>query len=158
MFIGILLVTFLIWTWLYWLHSNRTVTNYANNLSFTPITNQRPSIPSLNNNVFNVLHDEHTISNAQQNTLWLPQFWSNNTQGNFHLINLFFAEANVTSEHLKFAALATALNSDSKVMRMIADLWPKIDSDLPFTTMKTILLESFSLQTTDCLESISTAQ
>ena len=51
--IGVLLVTFLTWTYLYCLHSNRTVTNYANNfnisphrqsppvnLSSTPITNQ----------------------------------------------------------------------------------------------------------------------
>ena len=43
-------------------------------------------------------------------------------------------------------------------MRMIADLWPKIDSDLPFTTIKTILLERFSPRTTDCLESLSAAQ
>ena len=108
--IGVSLIIFLTWTWLYWLHSNRTVTNYANNfnispdrqsppvdLSSTPIINQRPSIPPLNNNVFNVLHDEHTISNAQQNILRLPQFWSNNAQGYFHLIDLLFAEANVTS-------------------------------------------------------------
>ena len=80
--IGVLLVTFLTWTWLYCLHSNRRVTNYANNfnispdrqsppvnLSSTPITNQRPSIPPLNDDVFDVLHDEHTISNAQQNIL-----------------------------------------------------------------------------------------
>ena len=169
--IGVILVIFLTWIWLYWLHSNRTVTNYANNfnispdrqsppvdLSSTPIINQRLSIPPLNNDVFNVLHDEHTISNAQQNILRLPQFWSNNAQGYFHLIDLLFAEANVTSERSKFAALATALNSDSKVMRMIADLWPKIDSDLPFTTIKTILLERFSPRTTDCLESFSAAQ
>ena len=155
--ISALLVTFLTWTWLYWLHSNRTATNYANNcnispdrqsppvnLSFTPITNQQPSIPPLNNDVFNVLYDEHTISNAQQNMLRLPQFWSNNAKGYFHLIDLLFAEANVTSERSKFAALATAINSDSKVMRMIADLWPKIKSDLPFTTIKTILLKHFS--------------
>ena len=74
------------------------------------------------------------------------------------MIDLFFAEANVTSKHSKFAALATALNSDSKVMRMIADLWPKIDSDLPFTTIETILLERFSPRITDCLESFSAAQ
>ena len=94
--ISALLVTFLTWTWFYWLHSNRTAKNYANNcnissdrqsppvnLSFTPITNQRPSIPPLNNDVFNVLHDEHTISNAQQNMLRLPQFWSKNAQATF---------------------------------------------------------------------------
>ena len=63
--IGVLLVTFLTWTYLYCLHSNRTVTNYANNFNISPDTNQRPSIPPLNNDVFNVLHDEHTISNAQ---------------------------------------------------------------------------------------------
>ena len=53
-----LLVIFLTWTYLYCLHSNRTATNYANNfnispdrqsppvnLSYTPITNQRPSMP-----------------------------------------------------------------------------------------------------------------
>ena len=43
-------------------------------------------------------------------------------------------------------------------MRMIAYIWPKINSDLPFTTMKTILLERFSPRTTDCLESFSAAQ
>ena len=43
-------------------------------------------------------------------------------------------------------------------MCMIADLWPKIDSDLPFTTIKTILLELFSPQSTDCLESFYAAQ
>ena len=43
-------------------------------------------------------------------------------------------------------------------MRMIADLWPKIDSDLTFTTMKTILLERFPPRTTDCLESFFAAQ
>ena len=74
------------------------------------------------------------------------------------MIDLLFAEANVTSECSKFAALATALNSDSKVMRMIAYLWPKIDSDQPFTTMKTILLERFLPRTTDYLESSSAAQ
>ena len=75
----------------------------------------------------------------------------------FQLINPLFVEANVTSERSKFAALATALNSDSKVMRMIADLWPMKDSDLPFTIIKTILLERFSPRTTDCLESFSAA-
>ena len=40
-------------------------------------------------------------------------------------------------------------------MRMIADLWPKIDLDLPFTIMKIILLERFSPRTTDRLESLS---
>ena len=150
------------------------MTNYANNfnispdrqsppvnLSSTPITNQRPSISPLNNDVFNVLHGEHTILNAQQNILRLPQFWSNNAQGYFHLIDRrFFAknyfvltDANVTSERSKFAALTTALNSDSKVMRIIADLWPKIDSYI-----KTILLECFSPRTTDCTESFSAAQ
>ena len=132
--IGVLLVTSLTWTYLYCLHLNRTATNYANNLnispdrqsptvnlSSTPITNQRPCIPPLNNDVFNVLHGEHTISNAQQNILRLPQFWSNNAQGYFRLIDLLFAEANITSERSKFTALTTALNSDSKVMRMIAD-------------------------------------
>ena len=45
-------------------------------------------------------------------------------------------------------------------MRMIANLWPKIliDSDLSFTTTKTILLERFSPRTTGCLESFSAAQ
>ena len=43
-------------------------------------------------------------------------------------------------------------------MRMIADLCPKLDLDLPFTTTKTILLERFSPRTTDCLESFSAAQ
>ena len=169
--IGVLLVTFLTWTWLYWLHSNRTVTNYANNLnilsdrqsslvnlSSTPITNQQPSIPSLNNDAFGVLHDEHTISNAKQNILQLPQFWYNNAHGYFHLIDLLFAKVNFTSERSKFAAPATALNSDSKVMHMIPNLWPKIDSNLPFTTIKTILLERFSPRTTDCLQSFSAAQ
>ena len=74
------------------------------------------------------------------------------------MIDLLFAEANVTSERSKCAPLAIALNSDSKIMRMIADLWPKKDSDIPFTTIKTILLERFSPITTDCLESFSAAQ
>ena len=77
--IDVLLVTFLTWIWLYWLHSNHRVTHYANNfnispdrqsppvnLSSTPITNQQRSISPLNNNVFDVLHNEHTISNAQR--------------------------------------------------------------------------------------------
>ena len=58
------------------------------------------------------MHKEHTLTTTVS---------SNNAQI-IDLIDLLFAEVNVTSERSKFAALATALNSDSKVMRMITNL------------------------------------
>ena len=63
----------------------------------------------------------------------LPKFWLNNPQGYFHIIELLFTESHITSEHTKFALLATALSHDNKVMQMISDAWPQINSNEPFT-------------------------
>ena len=83
----------------------------------------------------------------------LPKFWLNNPQGYFHIIELLFTESHITSEHTKFALLATALSHDNKVMQMISDAWPQINSNEPFTTLKNVLLKRFSPKNQDCLES-----
>ena len=96
---------------------------------------------------------QHTSFIRKHEPPQLPKFWLNNPQGYFHIIELLFTESHITSEHTKFALLATALSHDNKVMQMISDAWPQINSNEPFTTLKNVLLKRFSPKTQDCLES-----
>ena len=100
---------------------------------------------------------ENPISPAKLELPQLPQLWTNNPQSYFHVIELLFDEAKINSEHTKFALLTTTLNRDDRVMQMIADAWPSIDSTEPYTSLKTILLKRFSPVNTDCLESFFSA-
>ena len=96
---------------------------------------------------------QHTSFIRKHEPPQLPKFWLNNPQGYFHIIELLFTESHITSEHTKFALLATALSHDNKVMQMISDAWPQINSNEPFTTLKNVLLKRFSPKNQDCLES-----
>ena len=96
---------------------------------------------------------QHTSFIRKHEPPQLLKFWLNNRQGYFYIIQLLFTESNITSEHTKFALLATALSHGSKVMQMISDARPQINSNEPFTTIKNVLLKQFGPKKQDCLES-----
>ena len=115
----------------------------------TPIGSQR----TLPYNSTDANQMQHTSFIRKHEPPQLPKFWLNNPQGYFHIIELLFTESHITSEHTKFTLLATALSHDNKVMQMISDAWPQINSNEPFTTLKNVLLKRFSPKNQDCLAS-----
>ena len=61
-------------------------------------------------------------------------------------MELLFAESNFTSEHTKFALLATALSDDNKAMLMISGAWPQIISNKSFFTIKNVHVEAIFIK------------
>ena len=96
---------------------------------------------------------QHTSFIRKHKPPQLPKFSLNNSQGYFLIIELLLTESHITSEHTKFAMLAIALSHGNKVMQMISDAWPQINSNEPFTTLKNVLLKRFSPKNQDGLES-----
>ena len=76
----------------------------------------------------------------------LPKFWLNHPQGYFYIMELLFVESNITSEHTKFALLATALSDDNKAMLMISGAWPQFISNESFSTIKNVHVEAIFIK------------
>ena len=115
----------------------------------TPAPRSQSPLPSPNfNNTFtSIIEPHHT-------TVPLGEFWVHDSIGFFKACEVLFAASEVSSESQKYRALLVSQSKRPSVLQRISDFLPSDIPDDPYTSLKTQLLERFSMPSKQCLSEL----
>ena len=120
-----------------------TVTDVGRHLDNAPMLRQSIKVPT-----------PRAMLTPENKTLHLPDFWKVNPRGYFHSVDLLFNSNNIICELTRYSILLQTLSKSKSVLQRISDILASIDRDIPYTTLKTTMIQRYASQSSGCLQSI----